>query len=180
MDSHYDEDCREALRSAQARARDFGHSFLGTEHLLLGLMERPGYVTRALQAHAVDIARLRQRIRTMMRADDGVEAVSVLGIDLDQVRTVAERTFGVGALNDPARPDVPVGHLPLTRRAKVALRSSAAAARRRDQRWIRPAHLLFGLLDEGGGIPNAALRAEHIDVVRLRDDVGADAGNAAD
>ncbi|MGM9619565.1 MAG: ATP-dependent Clp protease ATP-binding subunit [Oscillospiraceae bacterium] len=41
-DVSFTRECREALRFAQACARELGHGYVGSEHLLLGLMRREG------------------------------------------------------------------------------------------------------------------------------------------
>ncbi len=54
---------REAVRLAQDEARDLGHDYIGTEHLLLGLLrEEGGVAANALEQLNLDQARLRARI----------------------------------------------------------------------------------------------------------------------
>ena len=54
---------RRVLASAQQEARDLGHGYLGTEHLLLGLLrEVEGPVSRVLEGQRVGLRAVRARI----------------------------------------------------------------------------------------------------------------------
>ncbi|MGM9662904.1 MAG: ATP-dependent Clp protease ATP-binding subunit [Oscillospiraceae bacterium] len=51
-DVSFTRECREALRFAQASARELGHGYVGSEHLLLGLMRREGCAASRLLREA--------------------------------------------------------------------------------------------------------------------------------
>jgi hypothetical protein len=61
---------RRAMVTAQREARDMGHNYLGTEHLLLGLLAEPdGMAHHALTALGVEPAAVRGRIEAVIGVD---------------------------------------------------------------------------------------------------------------
>lgn len=62
-------DTREAIHFAIDEARKFGHKYVGTEHLLLGLIrEGDGLAAKALADRGVKIERVRDEILTVLRS----------------------------------------------------------------------------------------------------------------
>ena len=61
----------------QAEARGLQHNFIGTEHLLLGLLgEQAGIAARALQAHAITAERVRAEVvRTIGLGDETLSQI---------------------------------------------------------------------------------------------------------
>ena len=69
------EQAREALRLAHEEARDLHHSYIGTEHILLGLLSVPGgAAANALASLEVTHGRVRMSVVRMMGT--GVEDVT--------------------------------------------------------------------------------------------------------
>ncbi len=63
----FHEDARAAMIAAEAEARALGHGFLGTEHLLLGLLStEPGTAARLLRAAGADLDRSRALIQALI------------------------------------------------------------------------------------------------------------------
>jgi ATP-dependent Clp protease ATP-binding subunit ClpC len=63
MFERYNDRARFVVMAAEAEARKLGHNWIGTEHLLLGLLaESTGYAADALQLCGVDIERARKEI----------------------------------------------------------------------------------------------------------------------
>ncbi len=63
---------RAAVRLAQDEARDLGHDFIGTEHLLLGLLRMEDSVAaRALDQLRLDEAKLRSRVNEIVGPGPG-------------------------------------------------------------------------------------------------------------
>jgi len=154
---------------AQETARSQGHPFLGTEHLLLALLDDAGgYLATALRTPAVDVDDIRRRILSIIGEPLDADALTALGIDLHRVRQVTEEHFGRGALESAGRPAPITGHLPLTRRFKAVLELAARAARRLGQQTITQEHLMLGILDDGGGIAVRALKEAGVQLNELR------------
>ena len=95
----------------QQEARTFRHPWLGTEHLVLGILaqpEEPGLsVLTELGVTWTPAAALSQLVGrggllSPGSRDSDADALPTLGIDLDEVRRRVEASFGPGAL-DPLR-----------------------------------------------------------------------------
>ncbi len=192
---------RQVVVRAQDEARAFGHPWLGTEHLLLGVLaepQAPGVGVLTDLGVTVDTARAAlRRLVGLGRGGLGesdADALRTLGIDLDEVRRRVEASFGPGALDHvPRRPprrrrpwrrgrcepaDV-TGHLPFMPRAKRALERAQREAIALGDRDIGVEHLLLGLLDPRSNMAVELLRhlGANPEVIRTR--VLADLGKAA-
>ncbi len=172
MVQRFSSECRQVVGAAQEQARQLGHPFLGTEHLLLAVLDdADGYPVAALRSAGADTGDVRRQVLSMIGDRLDAEALTSLGIDLERVREVTEKHFGVGALASTRWPAPIKRHLPLTRRFKTVLELSARAARRLGQQTIRPEHLMLGILDDGGGVAVRALNDAHVDMPGLRLDI---------
>jgi ATP-dependent Clp protease ATP-binding subunit ClpA len=161
---------RQSVKVAQEEARALGHSYLGTEHLLLGMIAAPGPAAQVLNAHGLTAAGLRQRLVTKSgdHAALDSEALATLGIDLDRVREATEANLGPGVLDRKPRKTVKMGHLPLTKRAKKVLELSLREAVQLKSGEINTGHLLLGLLRERDGLGAELLRDCEQDADALR------------
>ena len=110
--ARFTEEAREAVVLAQEEAARMRHPWLGTEHLLLGLLRRPdSRAGRVLSRVGVTVASVEaELVRELGKppsgqvlGDEEEEALRTLGIDLREVRRRVEETFGPGAL-ERARP----------------------------------------------------------------------------
>jgi ATP-dependent Clp protease ATP-binding subunit ClpA len=160
------------VANAQQEARHLGHTWLGTEHLLLGVLAQPGTVAAGV---LVDMGITITDVRTSLGAlvaqggfeVGDAEALRAVGIDLDQVRGAVEAAFGPGALDRPhvrhcrrrslwrrrrrINDDAPAGR-PFAPRAKRALERARREADRRHAAALEVEDLLFGLLDPDGNL----------------------------
>src|SRR4051812_21265874 len=173
MFERFTDPARAVVVEAQSQARGLGHHWIGTEHLLLAVLARPGSpVAEALEALGITGDAVRARVLAEVGAGpvDDALALADLGIDLDAVRRRAEERFGPGALDPPgtarrrgrvrrhrwftrgrACPQgSPSGHIPFSPRAKksleLALRESLSAGCRE----IREQHLVLGIVRSDG------------------------------
>jgi ATP-dependent Clp protease ATP-binding subunit ClpA len=170
---------RAVLAVAQAEANAMDHNFLGTEHLLLGLLQGEGVAARILQAEGLDLVEVRSAVRDRIgpgphRVVDDAEALASIGIDLDQVRTAVEDSFGEGALERPIGPNrrkkLPWSGPTFAPRAKKVLELSLREALTLKHSYIGTEHLLLAIVREGEGVA-AQLLAERTDPSTLRDKV---------
>ena len=161
---------REVAVGAQQEARDFGHRYIGTEHLLLALLlPHRGGAAAILAAAGLDHERARTALGRLVGAprlgDSDAAALRSIGIDLEAIRAKLEQTFGPGALDcAPAarprglfrrrspQPQPLTGHIPFTPRAKKVLELSLREALRLGDRYIGTEHILLGLIREGEGL----------------------------
>ena len=179
MFERFTDPARQVVVLAQEEARRFGHGWLGTEHLLLGLLrEGTGAGWRVLDMLGVELEDVRAWLgREIGEAPAGFEptdsdALRTIGIDLDEVRRAAEEAFGPGALERAARRrrirrrgirvafgdracsgPLPAGaHVPFTPRSKKVLELSLREAVRLGHRHVGTEHILLGLAREGEGL----------------------------
>jgi Clp amino terminal domain, pathogenicity island component len=100
-----------AMDLAREEAERFGHRYVGSEHLLLGLL-RDGDNPAAgmLRARGMDLVAARAALGRL--ADRGVvpgprpsdaELLGTLGIDLEAIRRDTEQSFGIQALRNATR-----------------------------------------------------------------------------
>jgi ATP-dependent Clp protease ATP-binding subunit ClpA len=130
------------LIAAASDARRLGHRYIGTEHILLGLIRDPGGdVTRALARLGVTREAVHDALECWLgdaapKIDP--EALATLGIDFDAVLERLEQTFGRGALERTHQ-----GCLGVCPRTKLAL---AFAVDHAAEGPVDDGHMLLGLL----------------------------------
>ncbi len=128
---------------SQEEARLLDHDYIGTEHILLGLI------------HEGEI-------------DDGesvaLKALAALDISPEAVRAQLEASVGRGA-------STPSGHIPFTPRAKKVLELSLREALELGHSSIGTEHLLLGLIREGEGVAAELLVTLGADLPRVRQQV---------
>jgi ATP-dependent Clp protease ATP-binding subunit ClpA len=173
MFERFAEDARAVVAGAQAQAVGLDHGWIGTEHLLLSLLDDPERrATEVLAGHGVTAPWVRDEVERIVgrgTADLDADALATLGIDLDAVRERVERTFGPGALarrrgRRGGRGGVCIGgHVPFTARAKKVLELALREAVARGDRSIGSEHLLLGIAREGDGVAAGILRSRGVD-----------------
>lgn len=165
-------DARQVVVLAQDEARQLCHHYIGTEHLLLGLLaESRGPAAQLLNERGLRADDLRRRILLIISGKGlDPEALATLGIDLDEVRRATEAAFGPGALDTTGRKP-PTGHIPFTPRAKKVLELSLREAERLQHESIGTGHILLGLILEGKGVAAKVLADVGCDLDGLRDDI---------
>jgi ATP-dependent Clp protease ATP-binding subunit ClpA len=168
-------EARNAVVAAQRHAVAFDHGWIGTEHLLLGLLDdREGRAARVLDGLAVERAWVRGEVeRIVGRGEPGIDAdaLATLGIDLETVRERVERTFGAGALSGSRRCRRGLFRgpgLPFTKRAKKVLELSLREAIALGDAHIGSEHVLLALAREGDGVGPRILRSRGVDSAAVR------------
>jgi ATP-dependent Clp protease ATP-binding subunit ClpA len=166
MFERFTDEARKVVVAADWHAGALRHGWIGTEHLLLALLDDPERrAARVLVGHGVTGPWVRaevERIVGVGEPDLDADALATLGIDLDAVRERVERTFGPGALAQRGgrrRRAAGDGRRPFTPRAKKALELSLREAVARGDSFIGAEHLLLGLLREGDGVAARILRS---------------------
>jgi ATP-dependent Clp protease ATP-binding subunit ClpA len=183
---HFTERARGAVVFAQEEALGLHHHYVGTEHLLLGLLRDSTSVGhQALDRLGVRLDEVRSEVVRVVGEGHGVtldeedaEALRVIGIDLDEVRRRIEETFGEGALErtGPARHRrgrrracVPsIGRIPFTPRAKKVLELALREAKALRHDYIGTEHILLGLVREREGLAAGMLAERDVSDTRVR------------
>jgi ATP-dependent Clp protease ATP-binding subunit ClpA len=190
MFERFTTNARAVVASAQKQSRRLKHRYVGTEHVLLALLEVDDGAARVLGGHGITIegteaaiARYLGGARDPLTERDA-EALRAIGIDLDEVRARLEENFGPSPLALP--PDEPPrrrfglrrsrrepervwgGHVPFSPRAKKVLELSLREALRLKHRSIGTEHILLGLIREGEGLAALIIVQAGVDLVELR------------
>jgi ATP-dependent Clp protease ATP-binding subunit ClpA len=154
----FTEKARTAVVLAQEEARERKSDEIRTEHLLLAVYGVGDNLAQTvLGAFSVDreaVVREVGRLRPSGRPLIDAEALSALGIDLDEVRRQAEEAFGPGALDRTRAAGGKRrrwGHIPFDRTAKKAMELALREAIHLKHNYIGTEHLLLGLLHGEGG-----------------------------
>ncbi len=125
-----DPHARRALTLAHEEAHGYGHNYIGTEHVLLGIIREGEGV--------------------------GARSLSSLGVDLHAAREAVETI--VGRVGYPAGKEVPPpGWIPYTPRVRKVIGLASDESRRLGHDHIGTEHLLLGIIHEGGGVANVIL-----------------------
>ncbi|HXY46266.1 MAG TPA: Clp protease N-terminal domain-containing protein, partial [Acidimicrobiales bacterium] len=139
----------EVLESAQREVRRLNENVIGTEHILLGLVEyysTSRFVDRAPESLKVSIESVREEVeKTIGRA--GRSPAGVLTF-----RYHHEESY-------------------FTQRAEKLLELSVDEARQLGRGFIAPEHLLLGLVREGEGIGVQVLVSLGVDLSEVRQEV---------
>jgi ATP-dependent Clp protease ATP-binding subunit ClpC len=141
-------EARQVVVLAQKEARALNHNYVGTEHILLGLLGAP--------------------------ESTAARALTTLGVSSEGVRArllqVLEQGFASpppACAHRPACVDLPKWSMQLTSRTKRGFEFSCRAADRLGDADVASAHLLLGLLDEGESVGSMIL-AEFVDPACVR------------
>jgi ATP-dependent Clp protease ATP-binding subunit ClpA len=173
MFERFTEDARQVVVRAQEEARAMHSGHLGTEHLLLGLVDRHGSPTAAVLArHGLTPESTAAAVRSFIGSEElDAAALGAVGIDLDAVRDSVEAAFGPGALDVPRGTRPPKGHIPLTPRAKKVLELSLREAIALKSRSIADGHIALGIIREGEGLAMKIVHDRGIDAGTLREEI---------
>ncbi len=88
----FTEAAKRVLKLAQEEAERSHHSYIGTEHILLGLLrERDAVASVALECINVDIADVRRTIDTILGTQEGIGIQQI--IPTSRVKTIIEISF---------------------------------------------------------------------------------------
>jgi ATP-dependent Clp protease ATP-binding subunit ClpC len=147
---YFTDRAKRSIVAAQDEAVTAGYDFIGTEHLLLGLIAVPEATAAALLADSgVELDRARETtIRLLDEAGipsgggrQARDALASLGIDVDEIQRRADDNFGAGAFQFP-RPAY-------TAHAKEALTQTLREAKALGHERFGTEHMLLGLLAVG-------------------------------
>jgi ATP-dependent Clp protease ATP-binding subunit ClpA len=182
MFERFTEPAREAVAAAQEEASLLGHGYLGTEHLLLGILRARGVGARSLDVLSIGLEDARRDVdgeigsgTPRMFGDTDADALRSIGIDLDEVRRRIEATFGAGALDRSVRTPrrgresgPSIGRIPFTPRAKKTLQLALREARALGHGWIGTEHILLGLVRDPRAMAAEILERRGASATRVR------------
>ncbi|MGH3503865.1 MAG: Clp protease N-terminal domain-containing protein [Nocardioidaceae bacterium] len=139
MFERFTDGARHVVLLAQEEARRLNHNYIGTEHLLLGLIRQ--------------------------EEDEGVavEALQQLNINPATIREQVEEAIGQGQ-----HAPTPTEHVPFARGAKRSLELSLREATQLGHNYIDTEHILLGLVREAEGTAAHVLVEHGGDLNRVR------------
>ena len=174
MFERFTDRARRAVVLAQDEARTLGHDFLGTEHLLLGLVvEGGGVAGRTLADAGLDAATVRSDIGEIVGTDrraSDTEVLRTIGIDLDEVLSAVSDTFGADRVSR-AMTGGRRGAPAFVPRAKRVMALALREAKELGHNYIGTEHLLLAIIREGNGVAAQILVKRTAGLAAVRDAV---------
>jgi ATP-dependent Clp protease ATP-binding subunit ClpA len=187
MFERFTDQARHVVKLARDEAKGLHHRYIGTEHLLLAMLDKEsGLAYTVLTEAGVTHERVRAAVEAYAGegrlGDADAEALLAIGIDLPAVRAKIEELFGPGALDPPdpepkrgllrrRRPPAQPGprdRTPFVPRSKKVLELSLREALRLGHNHIGSEHILLGLLREGEGLAAKILTDAGLSIEDLR------------
>ena len=141
MYERFTDRARKVMQLANQEAQRFNHEYIGTEHVLLGLVKEGSGVA--------------------------ANVLKNLDVDLRRIRIEVERIVQPGAGGD----QVVMGRLPHTPRAKKVIEYSIEEARNLNHNYVGTEHLLLGLLREQEGVAAQVLLNLGLKLEDVREEV---------
>lgn len=173
MFEKFTQNAKRAIVLSQDETVALGYDYIGTEHLLLGLLGVPDSTAgQVLTRHGVTPRHARDKVVAMLteagvtgtRGQAAVDALASIGIDVDEIRKRMDDTFGAGKFQYP-RP-------PYTEQAKKMLMQTVhEATRLGSPEAIDTEHMLLGMLDDADSVAVQVLTAMDVDPGALRSEV---------
>jgi predicted dehydrogenase len=145
---------KKVLELALEEMTRFGHNYIGSEHLLLGLIrENEGIAANVLRSLGVTFEAARERVVELLRtrSDDRASAPALESHPLKD----DEKKLHVD-LND------------LTERSKRVMELAKAEAKRLEHDVVGTQHILVGLIEEEGGVASNVFRSLHVELASVR------------
>ncbi len=141
MYERFTDRARKVMQLANQEAQRFNHEYIGTEHVLLGLVKEGSGVA--------------------------ANVLKNLDIDLRKIRLEVEKIVQTG----PGGDQVVLGKLPHTPRAKKVIEYSIEEARNLNHNYVGTEHLLLGLLREQEGVAAQVLMNLGLKLEDVREEV---------
>jgi len=143
MYERFTDRARKVMQLANQEAQRFNHAYIGTEHILLGLVKEGS------------------------KEGSGVAARVLKNLDINLRRILLE----VEKIIQPGPDVVPMGKLPQTPRAKKVIEYSIEEARSLNCNYVGTEHLLLGLVREEGGVAAQVLINLGLSLTEIRAEI---------
>jgi len=154
---NFTERARHVMALAVDEALRLEHNYVGTEHMLLGLVsEGEGVAVHVLSNFGIELDRTRNEILSLLK--QGQEKSNPV---LSKIKT----TMMQGEIVLAGRQAV------LTRRAKKVIELAVDEARSLGYHYIGSEHLLLGILREGEGLAVRVMKSLEVDLEKVRSEI---------
>ncbi len=156
---------KKVLELALRESMQLGHNYIGTEHILLGLLAEGGGVSATvLSSLGIDPERIRQEVLSRL---GGARARSQRGLGrLDRAREAFQRSFG-----RYRRAEDPASFEEFTEQSRKVLVFAQAEARHFNHGYLGTEHVLLGLMREEDGVAARVLRRLGVSLDEAREQV---------
>jgi flavin reductase (DIM6/NTAB) family NADH-FMN oxidoreductase RutF len=157
----FTDDAKKVLTLAQQEAETSGHSYIGTEHLLLAMLRAPGTAQKVLADLGIEIGQVRDRIREVLGGDRRIVIRQI--IPTSRVKRVIELAFEEARRLDSEFVDT--GHLLLG----LVLEAESIGAKVLDDLGATRNRVIAGVLSEWSMEAPATAEETFIDPQRFRE-----------
>jgi ATP-dependent Clp protease ATP-binding subunit ClpA len=148
-----------ALALARDEAHALNHDYVGTEHLLLGLLrEGDGIAARVLRQLWIDIDQVRQALVYIMTTHAQNQPVAASPIPAGELATETPAATAPATAQASSGESAPLEDPDLTLRARKVLALAVDEAQRLHQDEVGTEHLLLALAREGEGLAAGILQ----------------------
>lgn len=174
MFERFSDKARKVVVLAQEEAQLLNHTYIGTEHLLLGLLkEGDGLACKALQQLDLTLEDVRSKILEIIpkgeseENEENADAENIGDEDTVEENIIELATQTIITEGEP-KSDADKGHIQFTPRAKQVLEFSLREALQLDHNHIGTEHLLLGIIREGKGVAAQTLIKLNADLPKVR------------
>lgn len=148
MDSNFSPKVKEIISYSREEALRLGNDFIGTEHLLLGLIrEGDGLAVRVLQTMQVDLFDLRKELETAIKDKNN-------------------------------KPMANINSLPLTKQAEKVIRITVLEAKALKSATVETEHLMLSILKNKENVATQILHQYDVDYERFKSELAILQGDA--
>lgn len=154
-------EARHVIASAQQEAERLGHEYIGTEHMLLGLLdEQESKAAHVLAQFHVDAETVQQQIWTILNTRSNVAPGNI---------TIALGRLGMFTIKYSRHMRNASGGRKLTRRVQKCIHFAVLETEQQHSARIDTEHLLLGVVREGGGLACTVLKRIGVDLDEMRE-----------
>ncbi len=150
------------LELAMAESRRLSHNYIGTEHLLLGLIrDGEGVATRVLEAMGAELNRVRAQVLYLL-GEEGTTSYTKPAGTLPTIEQIPGEAFATRATLRFER---------FTEPARGVIILAREEAKRLNHSRVGPEHILLGIIREGEGVASKVLESLNISPKRVRAEI---------
>jgi len=162
----------ELIERSVAESRRCGHDYLGTEHLMLGILsDETGAAVPVLEKLGPGVSKLRRHVLSFIDSAEGVDEASE-----EQPESGEPEDPGAGP---PVAEQVPDSFRErATQRVRKCLANARREAARQGLDEVRSEHLLLGMLRDENGVACSVLKKLGLDFDSVREELSGSASSA--
>lgn len=141
MDSNFSQKVKEVISYSREEALRLGNDFIGTEHILLGLIrEGEGLAVQILQTLSIDLYELRRELELAIK-------------------------------DKASRPLANINSLPLTKQAEKVIRITVLEAKSLKSATVETEHLMLSILKNNENVATQILKQHQVDYDRFKNEL---------